>query len=114
MSKGVELDPEPAVNDIEGRFVELLLKRKPGAKAHRSGWPDFLIEHEGKTIAVEVKNGTDKVRPRQRRMFEALERAGIRVYVWHPRFPDKLRPWRKHIPRSWWSTKATKPADVAA
>jgi hypothetical protein len=28
-------------------------------------------------------------------MFEALEAAGVKIYVWHASHPDALVPWRK-------------------
>jgi hypothetical protein len=65
-----------------------------GCTIYRNGWPDFLIDtDDGRTIAVEVKAPTDQVRPAQRRMFAALERLGIPVFVWDPRKPDALTPW---------------------
>lgn len=71
-------------------------------KAFRGGWPDFLLEREGqKPIGIEVKKGGDQLRPAQVKMLAALERAGIDSFVWDPRRPDRLVPWRKYAgPRS--------------
>lgn len=85
-------------NDNERLFTEHLVVKRPGANAYRAGWPDFLVEHQGRFIGVEVKAGGDVLNPRQRVMFPALERAGIRCYVWHKRTPDKLIPWRRYRP----------------
>ncbi len=83
-------------NETETRFLEALAQKRPGAASFRAGWPDFLIEHEGKFLAVEVKQGPDRVRPRQAVMFEALDRAGIPVFVWNPKRPDVLVHWRRY------------------
>lgn len=78
-------------------------------RVHRSGWPDFLVEAEGGTYAVEVKAANDVVRLNQAIMFDALERSGIPVYVWEPKSPGRLTPWRK----SWRSAAALKGFDFA-
>jgi hypothetical protein len=90
--------PILGTNDTEGAFLDHLAERKPGASAFRAGWPDFLVEHEGNLFCVEVKSGHDDVRESQRTMFAALDRAGIRTYVWHPRRPLTLTPWRAFRP----------------
>jgi hypothetical protein len=68
-------------------------------RTFRGGWPDFLVEFQDRTICVEVKMGQDNIRPNQAKMFAALERAGIPVFVWNRRTPDRLIPWRKYIAR---------------
>lgn len=78
----------------EQDFMEQLVRRRPDAKAYRAGWPDFLVQEDGKTYGVEVKCGIDDIRDSQRVMFDALERCGIPVYIWHDSAPDKLTPWR--------------------
>jgi hypothetical protein len=68
-----------------------------GALLLRHGWPDFLVEHPKLgIIAVEVKRPPDYLRANQRRMLTALERAGIAGFVWSPKKPRALTPWRKH------------------
>jgi hypothetical protein len=67
-----------------------------GAALFRHGWPDFIMELPDKTIGVEVKQGDDGVRRNQARMFAALERLQLPVFVWNPDNPDKLTPWRKY------------------
>lgn len=87
---------EKRLTAAEREFLERALGR--GARVLRNGWPDFLIERDGETFAVEVKRGTDDVSDAQARMFEALERAGIRVYVWNPRRPRSATPWTQFRP----------------
>ena len=79
----------------ERDFVSRLLIRHPKARWFRHGWPDFLLEENGKTFAVEVKF-SDGISKRQARMFEALESAGIPVFIWNPRHPNALTPWRSY------------------
>lgn len=70
-----------------------------GKKLYRNGWPDFLVVDDlGGTIGVEVKSGSDYVKPEQVRMFSALERAGLTVMVWRPENPRVLSSWRKFAP----------------
>lgn len=82
-------------NEAENAF--LTLARAKDSKVFRAGWPDFLVEDGEKTIGVEVKRGEDQVSEMQAKMFAALGRAGIRVYVWNPRYPNRLIPWRKYL-----------------
>lgn len=77
---------------IEYKFAELAARR--GWAAHRAGWPDFFLTQDEEFWAVEVKSSTDTIRPEQRRMFGALEKAGIRVMVWWEAAPERLIPWR--------------------
>lgn len=79
----------------ERAFLVAILAKKPNARVLRNGWPDFLFEYEGRICGVEVKSETDVVRPAQRAMFAALERAGIKVYVWSPMAADRLAHWRR-------------------
>ncbi len=64
---------------------------------HRGGAPDFLCELDGCVLGVEVKRGEDKISPSQARMFAALERARVPVFVWDPRMPSALVPWRRYM-----------------
>lgn len=68
-----------------------------GVTLHRGGNPDFLAESDGIVFGVEVKRGEDRISPAQSRMFAALERGGIRVYIWNPAMPDALVPWRSYM-----------------
>jgi hypothetical protein len=84
---------ENKLTTIEQAFCAMAANR--GRRVIRNGWPDFLVEDPktGKTIAVEVKSNVDALSPEQRRMFAALERLGIRVFVWRPKNPRSLSPW---------------------
>lgn len=81
-------------NITERAFV--LHAERKGATLLRAGWPDYLMLHQGQTIAVEVKRDGYGISRRQARMFEALEAAGVSVYVWNPRRAALLIPWRKY------------------
>lgn len=71
---------------------------RKGFEAHRHGWPDFLLEgKDGSFIGVEVKSRGYEVNPVQARTFAALERLGVRVYVWDAREPEKLQPWQNYM-----------------
>lgn len=72
------------------------IAEREGKTLTRHGWPDFLVEHNGSVVAVEVKTGPDRVRENQKRCFAALERGGIAVFVWDPDHPRELTPWRKY------------------
>ena len=98
------LPPLPAwangCNLAEGKFAQRAVAKGLGG-VHRAGWPDFLIEEPGGGIyAVEVKTDADEIRPNQATMFTALDTNGVRVYVWNPRTPGRLVPWRTYIERS--------------
>lgn len=87
---------EKRLKPAEREFLERAMGQ--GARILRNGWPDFLVERDGKTFAVEVKRGADDVSDAQARMFAALERSGIKVYVWNPRRPDIAVPWVRFRP----------------
>ena len=59
------------------------LAKKLGFRVYKQGWPDFLIEKNGKYVAVEVKERSG-LAPRQQLMHEALKRAGLKVIVVTP------------------------------
>jgi hypothetical protein len=84
-----------STNGTELRFV--LQAEEKGAKVFRAGWPDFLIEQDGKATLVEVKTNSDMIRPNQARMFAALERLGLKVFIWNPARPDRLAHWRRYV-----------------
>lgn len=86
--------PIKNVNASEAAFVEKM--KEKDAVLYRAGWPDFFVELPDKTIAVEIKQGSDYVRPNQRRMFAALERVDLPVFVWNPAVPGRLIPWREY------------------
>jgi hypothetical protein len=87
---------ETISNAAEKAFLLKAVARKTkNVEIFRAGWPDYLMIEDGKIYGVEVKTRPDNVRPRQAKMFTALERAGISVYVWSPEEPNRLLPWRK-------------------
>ena len=58
-----------------------------GHIVYSSGYPDFMVQRNGRysgVAAVEVKQGTDKVRPNQEVMHKLFKQAGIPVYVIRP------------------------------
>lgn len=89
--------PKPRRN-VETKFREAAATK--GWNVHRRGWPDFVLTTETETLLVEVKSWDDKLSKGQRTLFEAIERLGVKVYVWWEREPDKLMPWRKFLERS--------------
>lgn len=88
-----------AANGSESVFV--VRARSQGGKVFRSGWPDFAVEMpNGKHYAIEVKARGDQVRPAQAKMFSLLGRMGIPVFIWNPRWPTRLTPWRAYVTRA--------------
>ena len=84
-------------NHAEEKFLRVALSK--GDELLRSGWPDFMLLRDGKFMGVEVKRGSDRVSPSQAKMFAALERIGLAVFVWNPAMPDMLTKWRAYRPR---------------
>lgn len=83
---------------VEQRFKQMALKK--GWKAHRCGWPDYLLVADGKPIMVEVKSWDDKLSKGQKELFATLELMGIVVRVWWEGEPEKLMNWRNFLARS--------------
>lgn len=67
------------VNRFERNFAEIL--SAAGFTVLRSGWPDLLAHNADQVIAVEVKQGRDRVSSRQAAMHRALASAGIPVLI---------------------------------
>ena len=64
---------------------------------YSSGYPDFMVHRSGKysgVAAVEVKQGSDKVRPNQEEMHKIFKQAGIPVYVIRPESLEENRKLR--------------------
>ena len=73
------------VKDFENKVYKAL--EKEGFDVLRSGYPDFLVRRNGRyggVAAVEVKQGSDKVRDNQKEMHKLFNEAGIPVYVIRP------------------------------
>ena len=84
----------PGLTRTEARFFARAVAR--GATVLRSGWPDFLIVENGRAVGVEVKRSrADPLSPNQAVMFDALEKIGVRVFVWSNETGDRLVGWRK-------------------
>ena len=68
-----------------------------GHIVYSSGYPDFMVQRNGRysgVAAVEVKQGTDKVRPNQEEMHKIFKQAGIPVYVIRPESLEENRKLR--------------------
>ena len=69
---------------------------KRGYRVLKNGWPDFLAyrEIDGKleVVAVEVKAGTDTVKPEQRENHKILHQLGIPVDVYWVESPASGTP----------------------
>lgn len=83
------------LSPTERGFIAALIAKRPNVRVLRNGWPDFLFERNGQFYGVEVKSEHDVMRPAQVTMFAALERAGLKVYVWSPLVADRLVHWRR-------------------
>lgn len=96
-----QIDESPL--DLSGdglvRAEKMFLERakQKSLTVWRNGWPDFLVDSpvHGGLVAVEVKSESDRLSRRQAAMFSALERVGLRVFVWSPEEPSVLTPWRR-------------------
>ena len=73
------------VKNFEQRVYEHLVA--DGFDVLRSGYPDFMVRRNGRytgIAAIEVKQGSDKVRHNQKLMHDMFKEAGIPVYVIRP------------------------------
>lgn len=95
--KGASKLEDVGLTESEERFFKEA-SAKLSAKIWRAGWPDFLMHSEAHGyIGVEVKSDGDKLSDSQKRMFAALELAGIKTFVWWTKSHDRLIPWRKFL-----------------
>jgi hypothetical protein len=71
-------------NKTEDQMRKVLEDR--GLTVLHKGWPDFLVvdEKNNRGFACEVKSYSDKLRPEQEVMHEALSRFGIMVMIVRP------------------------------
>jgi hypothetical protein len=67
------------MSEHEHRLAHRL--RAAGYEVLVNGWPDLLVQKDGKTFAYEVKAKGDNVRPHQKAMHDALRAAGIEVEI---------------------------------
>jgi hypothetical protein len=72
-----------SVSDSESLFIERALSA--GWKVLHKGWPDFLIEKDGRIGVVEVKGKrSEKLKSEQRIVLALLAKAGIPCYRYDP------------------------------
>lgn len=71
-----------SANKTEWKFVDFMRAVRPKSEVHRGGWPDFLVESDGKIVCVEVKSGGNFPTVNQIRCMQLLEKAGIECYIW--------------------------------
>jgi VRR-NUC domain len=48
------------------------------------GWPDLVCLRGARFVAAELKSAKGRVRREQREWLDALEVAGVQVFVWRP------------------------------
>lgn len=67
----------------ERKFRELAAAA--GYSVTKRGWPDFILEKEGRIIFVEVKkNPRTGLKRDQARIAKILVAAGLEVFLWNP------------------------------
>jgi len=71
-----------------------------GYEIYRSGWPDRVLEKDGKIIFVEIKSMNDELTPKQKRAHKLLRKVGIKVETVYAdefvKFFMRLEPVRSH------------------
>ena len=72
------------VSRSEEAFDELV-----GKKHSFKGWPDRLIQHNGQVIAIEIKEGADRIRASQTKVAELFSSVGWHYLVIHFFAPAK-------------------------
>jgi hypothetical protein len=81
-------------NDLENYFATRFLNS--GYTPQKAGYPDFLMEKDGKYFWVEVKSNRGIISLNQERMFALLEKLfGLPVYIIRIWDNEALVPWRK-------------------
>jgi hypothetical protein len=63
--------------------------RAQGYTVLKSGCPDFFAFKDGSFKFIEVKHGSDTVKPNQLKYHEALKQHGIEVEIVHLEKPDR-------------------------
>jgi hypothetical protein len=80
-------------NRTEAQFAAWA--RNEGWRTTKRGWPDFLCNRDDQLMAVEVKGGSDYLRPEQRDALTALNRIGMPTFVWSPE--NSLVPYPSEV-----------------
>ncbi|WP_425245426.1 VRR-NUC domain-containing protein [Streptomyces sp. NEAU-NA10] len=82
------------VRDIATRYGWRLQYHTADSRRSDPGWPDEVFGHLGqrRTLFVEFKTDTGRIRPAQREWLAHLADSGFEVAVWRPRdLPTVLR-----------------------
>ena len=79
-SNGRKVSPNGRTSPAE-KWLRAKLEAE-GCNVHTKGWPDFLVVYpDGRVKAIEVKSGSDFVKPDQAAVHEILRALGIEVEV---------------------------------
>lgn len=71
------------MNVAEDRLKKIV--KKKGYNVYRNGWPDFIIQKNGKVVAIEVKAlQTEKLEEEQLAIMGLLSSLGIKCLRWSP------------------------------
>jgi VRR-NUC domain len=54
------------------------------ARRSNPGWPDLTLARGTRLVFAELKTAKGRVRAEQREWLDALEVAGVQVFVWRP------------------------------
>lgn len=85
---GRELKPIVPSDRTAGAIVERDFRELAAAAGYtvsKRGWPDFILERDGRIIFVEVKkNPRAGLKRDQARIAKILVAAGLEVYLWNP------------------------------
>ncbi|MFJ2342413.1 VRR-NUC domain-containing protein [Streptomyces antimycoticus] len=75
------------VRDIAARYGWRLQYHTADSRRSDPGWPDEVFGHLGqrRTLFVEFKTDTGRIRPAQREWLSHLADSGFEVAVWRPR-----------------------------
>lgn len=82
------------VRDIATLYGWRLQYHTADSRRSDPGWPDEVFGHTGqrRTVFVELKTDTGRLRPEQRAWLAHLSDSGLEVAVWRPRdLPSVLR-----------------------
>ena len=67
------------MNQLEKKFGNEALKN--GFNLFKDGWPDFLLEKDGRVILVGVKKGGQRLTEKQAGVKEILEQVGLPYFI---------------------------------
>lgn len=84
-------------NGCEAMAIERLVEK--GYDVMRRGWPDLMVEKDGETRLIEIKDHNGKLSKYQLAMAAALARYGLEVEVWPNGEERNRRSWRSDLTR---------------